>query len=653
MKSWFAAPIALALCVASAPSNAVHAKTDAETPVIKLFAVTDSETTEALNLSQLPGLRIVNDPIEPFNRAIYRFNDGLIRYVLDPVETGYRAIAPAVVRKKIRNAGYNIVYPGRAINSAAQGKWHGAWEETKRFSVNTTVGVLGLFDPATKWKIGNSDEDFGQTFGHYGAGPGLYLVLPLLGPSNVRNATGMVGDYAVNPLTWLNLWYVSAGFRFNDLSFLTETYKRLLVSENDGYVMMRDAWTVSREKDVLDYKLTMPESHYVNTLAGIYTAPANPHFAKVKTRSVLIPATGKKLPYSYWQHKDLKAAPLVVLLPGIGAHRTSSQTAALAENYYQQGNDVLTISNAYNWEFMEGAGVAPVPGFTPSDAQDVYGALKAVIADYDRKFPGHATARSIMGVSMGGLHALFIAAEDDRRPEGERLFQHYTAYVPPVNLFDGVKSLDEYYNAPLAWPLEERRHRIENALLKAAALLESRNSQPTGPLDPNAEVQLPFDEIESKFLIGAYFRYTLRDIIYASQIRHDFGILRSDLHGNRSRLYDEIYSYSFSDYMHKFVIPYYEEKGISASDEEFARMASMAAVSETLRTNQNVRVFINKDDFLLRGADTTWLKNLMGDRLTVSETGGHAGTLYLQEVQNKIVGAFTPLHAEPVSQPRK
>ena len=92
------------------------------------------------------------------------------------------------MRNRITDAGHNLTFPVRLVNNALQGKWQGAWEETERFGVNSTVGLGGLFDPATHWKIGRSDEDFGQTLGHWGCGPGFYLMLPILGPSNGRDA---------------------------------------------------------------------------------------------------------------------------------------------------------------------------------------------------------------------------------------------------------------------------------------------------------------------------------------------------------------------------------------------------------------------------------------------------------------------------------
>jgi phospholipid-binding lipoprotein MlaA len=117
-------------------------------------------TNGALKLApgQMPYFDAVNDPIEGFNRCSWAVNDWFFRGIIYPLSVGYTTVTPRPVRTKIGNAGHNLTYPVRLVNNCLQGKWRGAWEETQRFGVNTTVGIGGLFDPATHWKIGRSDE---------------------------------------------------------------------------------------------------------------------------------------------------------------------------------------------------------------------------------------------------------------------------------------------------------------------------------------------------------------------------------------------------------------------------------------------------------------------------------------------------------------
>ncbi|MBI3547284.1 MAG: VacJ family lipoprotein [Gammaproteobacteria bacterium] len=140
-----------------------------------------------------------HDPIEGFNRAIYIFNDKFDRYLLKPVAKGYRAIAPTPVRKGVSNFFGNLHDPGIMLNNLLQAKPKQAASDLGRFVINSTVGILGLFDIATKWGMEKHNEDFGQTLAKWGVGDGPYLVLPFLGPSNLRDGGGLVVDWETYP----------------------------------------------------------------------------------------------------------------------------------------------------------------------------------------------------------------------------------------------------------------------------------------------------------------------------------------------------------------------------------------------------------------------------------------------------------------------
>ena len=146
----------------------------------------------------------VPDPIEPFNRVMWGFNKAVMIGVIKPTSRVYRFVVVKPVRTSIGNFGHNLTYPCRVINNLLQGKWQGARDETYRFGVNTTVGVVGLFDPATKWKIPKSEADFGQTFGKWGWEPQMFIMLPIYGPSNERDTLGLAADTAANPLLYIS-----------------------------------------------------------------------------------------------------------------------------------------------------------------------------------------------------------------------------------------------------------------------------------------------------------------------------------------------------------------------------------------------------------------------------------------------------------------
>jgi phospholipid-binding lipoprotein MlaA len=142
------------------------------------------------------------DPYEDFNRQMFAFNEGLDKAVLEPVAQGYRAITNEPVREGVGNFTSNLNEPLTAVNHVLQGKLPDAGATLGRFVINTTVGLVGIFDPAAAMGIQRTKEDFGQTLGVWGVDQGPFLVLPLLGPTNPRALAGMGADLALSPLNY-------------------------------------------------------------------------------------------------------------------------------------------------------------------------------------------------------------------------------------------------------------------------------------------------------------------------------------------------------------------------------------------------------------------------------------------------------------------
>jgi hypothetical protein len=173
-----------------------------------------------------------------------------------------------------------------------------------------------------------------------------------------------------------------------------------------------------------------------------------------------------------------------------------------------------------------------------------------------------------------------------------------------------------------------------------------------GTLTP--QTTLPFNAIESKFLIGFTFRLILRDVIYSSQQRHNQGVLHHAIWNlRREPVYHEILKYSFGDYLQKFVAPYYRSRGLAAPVEATLQKAGDLRTYETgLRANPNIRVIDNQNDFLLEDEDLDWLHATFGpEQLTVFPQGGHLGNLFNPSVQKTIVSALAGLGAVPPKSP--
>ena len=144
----------------------------------------------------------VSDPLESINRATFKFNDFVYVKVMQPISNGYQKVTPDPVEKGASNFFANLGYPVRLVGNLLQLELKGAWLETERFAVNTTLGIVGVRRAAAQFERlqPRQPEDVGLAFGAWGIGDGPYLVLPFLEPSNCRDLVGLVGDRAVNPL---------------------------------------------------------------------------------------------------------------------------------------------------------------------------------------------------------------------------------------------------------------------------------------------------------------------------------------------------------------------------------------------------------------------------------------------------------------------
>jgi len=153
----------------------------------------------------------IADPIEPVNRVTFWVNHQLYTFVLRPVSKTFQKVVPKPVRKGVYNVFDNVEFPVRFVNDTLQGNFPRAGQETGKFIVNSTLGVGGLMRPSEKFPaIANVPPgSTGQTFAKWGIGHGAYIVLPVIGPSSLRDAVGLAGDYALNPLTWLAFVYGS------------------------------------------------------------------------------------------------------------------------------------------------------------------------------------------------------------------------------------------------------------------------------------------------------------------------------------------------------------------------------------------------------------------------------------------------------------
>ncbi len=199
----------------------------------------------------------VADPLEGFNRLMFKVNDKLYFWILRPAARGYSRVMPEPGRVAVKRFFANVFMPVRFANNVLQFKFKYAAVEVARFVINSTVGLAGFMDPAkSRWNLAMHEEDFGQTLGFYGMGPGIYLNLPVFGPSNIRDTIGMVADIFLSPTAYIlpNDREIVVGIdaykRVNEASLNIGLYEGIKRDALDPYIFIRNAYQQHRVSEI-------------------------------------------------------------------------------------------------------------------------------------------------------------------------------------------------------------------------------------------------------------------------------------------------------------------------------------------------------------------------------------------------------------------
>jgi len=238
----------------------------AETPDSHSFLVAGDQTQQDAKEEDLSFLEddqnekarvSIPDPLYGFNKAMYHVNDKLYFWVLKPTATVWKTVTPEMLRIGIKNFFYNLRFPIRFVNCLLQGKGKRAEAEFNRFLINTIIGVGGIGNPARSYPQHDPpQEDLGQTFAAWGIDNGFYHVVPLIGPTTLRDGLGMVGDLLLDPTFWLglevdNLWVtmgIYTGETINSTTFRIGDYEAVKQAAVDPYVAIRNGYIQNRNK---------------------------------------------------------------------------------------------------------------------------------------------------------------------------------------------------------------------------------------------------------------------------------------------------------------------------------------------------------------------------------------------------------------------
>ncbi|WP_460713726.1 MlaA family lipoprotein [Lysobacter terrae] len=241
------APVAEA---SDANAQSATGQTDAEQAFSDIYGTQEYADPNLPAAAEMPG---TFDPWEKYNRRMHRFNNAVDRRIAKPLARGYVKVVPRPLRLGVSNFFNNLSQPLTMVNSLLQGKPKQASQSLGRFLLNSTVGVAGIFDPATRAKIPQRSEDFGQTLGVWGWKRSRYFELPLFGPRTVRDVFGMAGDAPLSPLRRVEadrVRYPLQGLQLVDMRSQLLSTDSLREGAEDDYTLVRDAWSQRRDYQI-------------------------------------------------------------------------------------------------------------------------------------------------------------------------------------------------------------------------------------------------------------------------------------------------------------------------------------------------------------------------------------------------------------------
>jgi len=222
-----------------------------------------------------------SDPWEGFNRDLYAVHEGVDQAVLEPVARGYRAVTPRPLRQGVLNFLRNLRGPVIFANDVLQGEVRRAGTTAARFGVNTTIGIVGIFDPASSMGLERHDEDFGQTLAVWGVEPGPYVFVPLMGPTTVRDASGRLVDIVFDPFTWIEgdnideyrlARTITTGIAAREQ--VIEAVDDVRRDSVDPYVSIRTSYALLRESAILNGEADIQDLPDFEDIPAAESAPS-------------------------------------------------------------------------------------------------------------------------------------------------------------------------------------------------------------------------------------------------------------------------------------------------------------------------------------------------------------------------------------------
>ena len=637
------------------------------------------------------------DVWEPFNRSMFAVFDWGMEYVVDPFCTLYSSIVPKPLIQGIENFSENVEYPRRLVADLCMGEGALAWDATERFFINTTIGIGGLFDPAGKWfGIYDDNSSLSDTFACWGVPSGPQLALPFMPRASVRGHVGYVLDYAFDAKTWFD-FFVPSGIFLGYSWALTPNkgpvwngawqsvfgheddtyalYMPIVAAASDCNLRQKMAHVARGDSRIDDVRQPVRESlkrpeglkggwreipgyaprgPALDSLRALCFAPLgddsfwwernsifNDDFSKrIDTRSVEV-ADGVRAKYSFIEPEEGgDAGRLVVVVPGIGAGRTSSEVVAMGEFLHGQGRAVVLCDSIFHWESMHTVNRGVLPGNLSDDAKRFGFYLKQILEDLEKDGLVDKPEVSVMGWSMGGLTALHLAALDEKGQLPVDVKRFVSINPPPTSFERGLKPFTKVMEASRSWTKEkawESFGSVVGALYGWVTQRHPRYDPKNPPKDEEGKAWCyspNLTEEQANYLIGLTLRRCLLSLVAERHRMVPFPWIKSELTWfHREEFYEEVGEMRLDDYLRKYLASCYPNMTI----EELQAATEIRAQADVLKRCRKLSLIHTWNDPLLVDEDRRTLDDLFEERITWFADGAHCGYFYTKPFQEELM----------------
>ena len=640
------------------------------------------------------------DHWEPFNRTMFTIFDFCMEYAVDPFCYVYSSIIPKPLIGSIDNFSENVEYPKRLVSSLGCAEWRAAWDETRRFFINTTLGIGGLLDPAEWWfDIQDSDASLSDAFTYWGIPSGPPLAIPFLPRASVRGHVGYILDYAFDGKTWFDFFVPSGipllGYSWsltpNKAPVWRGTWESLAYHADDAYstymplaAAMNDfnlrqyIWH-DREGGSEDVRPSVhepttkpanlkgrwrtipgydPRSPALDSMRSLAFTPAgdndfwwerrsifNSDFSKsIDERKIEIAPDLPAAEYSFvpasdGQESSQAAEKLVFILPGIGTGRTGSDAVAMAELVRQAGCAVVILDSIFHWEYVQSANRGILPGYLTEDRKRLAEFLSRILDDLRADGLITSPEISLVGWSMGGLSVVHLAALSGR---GELPFgvRRFVSINPPASMEHALKPFDSVIEHSKGWSHGD----VRQIFVRAAPSLYLWAAQDHPRYDPENR---PVDAAGDAWDYAPDLTDEQAQYLMAMTLSRVCPTLIEQRHRDHPFpwIKSELTWFSRRDFRREIgsvLLREYVSRYLSTCYEGVPLADMIATVDirnldSTLRGDDRLKMIHTRTDPLQTPEDRDYLDEALGDRITWFDEGAHCGYFYTTPFRDELL----------------